>query len=125
MNLITRIMLPTFLFLCLPISIASSQESSNREPVMHKFQLWSLAQTPLEKLNLYFGFTNGLFVGPRSTKFLTLVNCLEERMTSDQAIAMIDKYYKDNPQRWSMPFGQEMILALTIKDGPCPGLDPR
>jgi hypothetical protein len=83
---------------------------------MHKFQLWSLSKDPLEKLTLYFGFTNGLFMGPRLTEFIALANCLENNTTSDQAIAIIDKSYKDNPQRWSMPFGQEVVLALTVKD---------
>jgi len=41
-------------------------------------------------------------------------------MSYEQAIAMIDKYYKDHPEEWSQPAGMEMYIALTIETGPCP-----
>jgi hypothetical protein len=39
----------------------------------------------------------------------------------NQAIAMIDKYYKDHPERWARDFGRELLNALTIVGGPCVG----
>jgi hypothetical protein len=49
--------------------------------------------------------------------------CLES-VPVDQVIAMIDKYYKDNPQRWSKPLGDEIVTSLIVPDGPCAGNDP-
>lgn len=117
------------LFLCLCIvsmnglSVAQ-QTSLSGSPVLHTFKLWGIQQSQLEKLDTYLGFTNGFFSGPRSPKFLALADCLEMHITSDQAVAMIAKYYTENPQRWGMPFGQEVIAALTVKDGPCAARDP-
>ncbi len=37
---------------------------------------------------------------------------------------MIDKYYKDNPQRWNTLLAIGIIDALTVKDGPCPDINP-
>jgi hypothetical protein len=105
------------------LSIAQMQSQSG-ESLLHSFKLWGLMASPVEKLDIYVGFTNGFFFGPRSPKFVTLLNCVEKNIPSAQAIAMIDKYYKENPQRWGMPLGQEVVAALTVKDGPCPGIDP-
>jgi len=38
---------------------------------------------------------------------------------ADQAIAMIDKYYQDHPERWTIPLGQALVEALMIENGPC------
>jgi hypothetical protein len=105
------------------LSVAQEQPQ-NQESLLHTFKLWNLMETPVERLDLYIGFTNGFFTGPRSPKFLVLMNCVEKNIPATQAIAMIDKYYKENPQRWGMPLGQEIVAALIVKDGPCPGRDP-
>jgi len=52
------------------------------------------------------------------------MECLEYKIAPDQVIAMIDIYYKENPQRWDKPLGDEIFAALTVSDGPCPGLAP-
>ena len=117
------------LFLCIcyvaldNLSVAQVQSQSD-ESLLHTVKLWGLMETPVEKLDMYMGFTNGFFAGPRSPKFLSLLNCIEKNIPSAQAIPMIDKYYKENPQRWGMPLGQEVVAALIVKDGPCPGKDP-
>lgn len=110
------------------IAFAGSSLAQNTpqdgETVLHTFKVWSLLPSTTEKLDFYWGFTNGFFFGPRSPKFLSLMDCIEAHIKSDQAIAMIDKYYIDNPQRWGMPIWQEIVSALIVKDGPCPGKDP-
>ena len=47
-----------------------------------------------------------------------------KNIPTKQAVAMIDKYYKDNPQRWSTLLTVAIIEALTVKDGPCPDINP-
>ena len=76
------------------------------------------------KIGLYFGFTNGFLVYRGPGKFTDLLNCISNHTTPTQALAMIDKYYKDNPQRWNVSFAQGVVEALTVKDGPCAGLNP-
>lgn len=115
----TTVVLTFIVLVCL-----SSQAQQQNEPILHIFKAWGLLPNSLEKLDMYWGFTNGFFAGPRPPKFLALADCIEQRITSNQAIAMIDKYYKENPQRWGMPLGQEIIAALIVIDGPCPGKDP-
>jgi hypothetical protein len=50
-----------------------------------------------------------------------LLDCLLQpyHPGADQAIAMIDKYYRDNPAKWDTPIGKAIIEALMVKDGPC------
>jgi hypothetical protein len=96
-------------------SSVAQEQSKSGDSVVHTFKLWGLLRDPVEKLDMYMGFTNGFFAGPRSPKFLAFADCLESRMTSDQAIAMIDKYYKDNPQRWGSPLGTEIVASLIVK----------
>jgi hypothetical protein len=88
------------------------------DPVIHKFQLWGGAG-PEGKLNLYWGCTNG-FLQWRGSGAPELSACLQ-KMTPDQAMAMVDKYYRDHPERWSQPLGGEILRALTMNGGPCEG----
>jgi hypothetical protein len=46
-------------------------------------------------------------------------------MPYDQAVAMIDKYYDDHPERWSNDLGDGIVQALTVAGGPCSGKAPR
>jgi hypothetical protein len=92
--------------------------SLNAAPVLHKFELWG-ASTKDEKLSLYWGWTNGFLQG-RGPGALDLANCLET-MTADQATAMVEKHYKEHPERWSRPLGTEMLIAVTVAGGPCEG----
>jgi hypothetical protein len=32
---------------------------------------------------------------------------------------MIDKYYKENPEKWGDPIGFAIMDALTLNGGPC------
>jgi hypothetical protein len=90
----------------------------NADPVLHKFEYWGKI-TSLEKLAFYMGWTNGFLPG----KGPQLADCLSG-ISSDQSIAMIDKRYKDHPEKWSNPVGWEMLQALTAKGGPCEGKNP-
>jgi hypothetical protein len=96
--------------------------SANAAAVLHKFQVWDLAKTKTEKLLFYLGWTNG-FLQARGPEGAAFANCLES-MESDQAVAMIDKYYADHPERWSRPLGEQLAEALTVEGGPCAGKNP-
>ena len=96
-------------------------ELLNADPVVHKFQLWGEG-TQRDKVSLYWGWTNGFFQA-RGAPGLELATCLE-RLTTDQAVAMIDRRYKDHPERWSRPFGEQILEALTVAGGPCEGKNP-
>ena len=88
--------------------------------VVHKFELWGDMQGSGEKLLFLSGFTNGLFKGPRSREFLSLADRMGN-VSSQQIIAMIDKYYRNNPERWNSPIGSEIVSAITVKGSPCEG----
>jgi hypothetical protein len=108
------------------ILIAAS--AVNADAVIHKFGIWGdrPGWTKVGKLHLYLGWTNGFFYGPAAEKLggvaktMDLATCLTE-MGSDQAIAMIDKYYQQHPERWSEPMSLEFLRALTMNGGPCQG----
>jgi hypothetical protein len=91
------------------------------DPVMHKFELWGKAGG-LGKTSMYAGWTNGFFLA-RGAKAIGFANCLSE-ISTEQAVAMIEKYYKDHPERWSHGLGEEILLALTVNGGPCQGQNP-
>ena len=93
----------------------------NGEPAAHKFELWGKGKQ-VEKLFLYWGWSNG-FLQARGQRGVEFADCLEG-MTYDQAIAMIDKQYRDNPEKWSRPLGEQILEALTINGGPCEGKNP-
>jgi hypothetical protein len=118
---IIRALLLVFCFNCVT---ANGQEGPTEEPTSFlKFHAWhylSADQKPI----LYLGFINGLFAEPRSAKFSTLAFCVEKRITQEQAVQMVDKYLKENPQRWDVPLPIGVVEALTVKDGPCPSLNP-
>ena len=74
----------------------------------HKFSLWGLSSLD-SKLDLYWGFTNGLVTGAMAagvskqsvrTPGRKLLWCLAEGdgIEPSQAVAMIDTYYKNNPE---------------------------
>ena|ERR1017187_6455042 len=112
---------------CAFVLFCSVSVFGDSEPFAHQFRMWGLFESKVEKLHFYWGFTNGLLVGAggpmRSdeTPGRKLLGCLLEpdHPGADQAIAMIDKYYRDNPAKWDTPIGKAIIEALTVKDGPC------
>ena len=85
------------------------------------FRYWGTMKQ-LDKLNFYIGWTNGFFVA-RGQRGLELANCLEA-VDSEQALAMVDKRYKDHPEKWSNPITQQVLEALTVRGGPCEGKNP-
>jgi hypothetical protein len=95
-------------------------------PRVHKFQLWGGMKTSDKQLFM-MGFTNGLITGasaPRCNDNGTaraLLKCVLDPEKADfwQDIAMIDKYYKENPARWSEPIGDAILEALTVNGSPC------
>lgn len=91
------------------------------ESVLHKFALWGQSNED-QKLSLYWGWTNGFLPG-RGKIGVKLAACLED-LSYDQAIAMINKQYKNFPEKWSRPLGNQVLEALTVEGGPCEGLDP-
>jgi hypothetical protein len=90
-------------------------------PVLHTFVLWGQLKEG-EKLLFYMGWTNGFLQG-EAPRGLELADCLEG-ITTSQATAMIDKAYKDHPEKWSRPIGEQVIAALTVDGGPCQGKNP-
>ena len=112
------------LFLLSNSSVCFPQQKADwKYPVVHRFHIWGSLQTPDEKIKLYWGFTNGYF-DQRGEQAIPLMDCLSSKIAPDQVIAMIDKYYKENPQRWDKPLGDGIFAALTVSDGPCAGLAP-
>ncbi len=107
------------LIVVLAILIASGLLHGN--PVIHKFEFWGKG-AKLDKLNLYVGWTNGFFQA-RGARGLELADCLDG-MTTEQAIAMIDKRFNDHPELWSHPLGEQILDALTVDGGPCQGKNP-
>jgi len=91
------------------------------DSVVHKFELWGKG-TDVDRLNLYWGWTNGFLQasGPRGVE---LAVCLDG-MTTTQALAMIDKRFKEHPELWSHPLGEQILNALTAEGGPCQGKNP-
>jgi len=116
-------------------SFAKGRDASR----LAKFQLWGyMLDSKTSKETFVMGFTNGFFSGatlypcadsPKvcdNTK--ALVNCIlgtDDQLGFDQAIAMIDKYYKGNPEKWNLPIGDAILEALTIKGGPCADAAPK
>ena len=111
-------------FSSLPFLICTCIGVSQDFTTIHAFQYWGTLQTPVEKMIFLNGFTNGFFAGPRTSAFLSFDECLENNLTTVQAIAMVDKYYKENPEKWNLPLGNGIVLALIVKGGPCAGKDP-
>jgi hypothetical protein len=78
--------------------------------VVHRFDIWEkVAETSAEKLSMYLGWTNGFLAG-KGTRGQQFAECLET-IPYDQAIAMINKQYKNHPEKWSRPFGEQVLEA--------------
>ncbi len=99
-------------------------------PRIHKFSLWGSLQTENDKVNFFTGFTNGLLVLPcngNPPPRRELYECVlfSKELDLYQAISMIDKYYKENPEKWGTPIGIAIMDALTVSGGPCAGTAPK
>jgi hypothetical protein len=110
------------LFATIISSVALAQETSHGD--FRFFGTWKSIPTKDEKAFVYMGFINGYFAGERTSAYDVLAGCIDKKVSAEQAIAMIDKYSTDNPQRWTAPLPMGIIEALTVKDGPCPDLNP-
>lgn len=79
-----------------------------------------------QTMKFYFfeGLSNGYLLGssfgradsPGERKFQ---DCLMKGLHATQAVAMIDKYYRDHPERWSAWISTEIVAALAVPGGPC------
>jgi hypothetical protein len=86
-----------------------------------------------DKLTFLVGFTHGLVAGgaikqcacDKPAQALPECVVVSKDLSLDQAIAMIDKYYKDNPEKWNIPIGDAIIEAWTVKGGPCAEMAPQ
>src|ERR1700733_679907 len=92
---------------------------ADESPYIHKFELWrSQLHSNSEKMVFLTAFTNGYFIG-RGEQGMEFYRCLSSNISYPQAVAMIDKYYDANPEKWSSTVGLEILNALTVKDSPC------
>ena len=101
-------------------AILLGSASPRADSVLHRFAVWGKVNE-LKKKFLYWGWTNGFLLGRGLNEFATCLN----GMTIDQAVAMIDKAYKDHPEKWSYTFSEEVLAALTVDGGPCQGMAQR
>lgn len=88
--------------------------------VLHKFDIWASIRTdrkntPDEKAALYIGWLNGVAGNEAAAP---LISCIGG-IPIPQAVAMIDKFYNDHPEKWSVYLIQGIIEALTVPGGPC------
>jgi hypothetical protein len=119
----------TLLVAVILVSFCGVGLAAENIPRTHKFQLWGTLDNENDKLNFFLGFTNGLVASG-----VTVLECngnqpakrpmyecvlFSKDLDLEQAIAMIDKYYKENPEKWGDPIGNAIINALTVKGGPC------
>ena len=110
-----------FLAVILMAHAASAQQ--DYVPYMHHFSIWGTLNGD-QKAEFLFGFTNGYLLA-RGAAVRPLMECMEYNIPYAQAVAMVDKYYKANPEKWNRGVGDEIIAALTVKGGPCPDMVPR
>jgi hypothetical protein len=99
------------------------------DPVTNTFRVWGSAtatrkSTYGEKLDMYVGWSNGYF-SARGAPAYPLRFCIGNNIPYDQAVAMIDKYQDDHPEKWGNGLSDEIVEALTVAGGPCSGKAPR
>jgi hypothetical protein len=97
------------------------------DPVLQNFGVWAANQTYQEKASLYHGWTNGFLSAAKryanqkqQKRIIEFAGCLE-KMEYSQAVAIIDKYYKDHPELWQQPLPEMLEKALTAPGSPCEG----
>jgi hypothetical protein len=96
---------------------------------VHTFRVWGMSSETQkrpydEKLAMYVGWSNGYFSG-RGAQAFPLRACIEDNVPYSQAIAMIDKYYDNHPEKWSSDLSIAIVDALTATGGPCSGKAPK
>ena len=111
------------------LAILAALIPADAAPAVHAFRVWGLKSDTQklsydEKLSMYIGWTNGYFSG-RGAQAFPLRFCTENNIPYIQAIAMIDKYYDEHPEKWSSDLSDEIVQALTVAGGPCSGKAPK
>jgi hypothetical protein len=99
-------------------SVLSGAPENNM--TVHKFDIWASLRTDRknttgEKMALYIGWLNGV-AGMKTVA--PLVSCIGG-IPMPQAIAMIDKFYNDHPEKWSSYLTPALLEALSVPGGPC------
>lgn len=116
---VRTLILPS-IFIAAAISMAG--QSYKPKAGFYFFDAWKTFPSDSDKEFFYTGLINGLFgADPR---YDALGRCLDRNVAPSQAVAMIDKYSAENPQRWNVAISTGIVEALTVKDGPCPNLGP-
>jgi hypothetical protein len=91
--------------------------------LMLEFRMWGNSQTIPDKIPLFVGWFNGFSMAGARNGVGPLMDCLAD-IPLVQTVAMVDKYYKDHPEKWSEFLGDAFIEALTVKGSPCEGKWP-
>ncbi len=89
------------------------------DAVVHSFSLWGATPSYEAKRIVFVGWSNG-FLYAGKTSSMALGYYLNE-LPPPRIIAMIDKYYKDHPENWSLNFGEQMLIAVNAPGSPCTG----
>jgi hypothetical protein len=110
-----------YLALAILVFATSAVCGQDRSSWLHSFRLWGKVNEH-EKMVLLWGITNGFWIGASggdrtSGGFLT--SGCQDKITVEQAIAMVDKHYRNTPEQWDTPLGIAVIKALTVKGGAC------
>jgi hypothetical protein len=111
------------------LAILATSTLAYADPAVHMFRVWGMPpdmqkRAYEEKLAMYTGWSNGYFSG-RGAPAFPLRKCIEDNIPYSQAIAMIDKYHDDHPEKWSNDLSDGIVQALTVAGGPCSGKAPR
>lgn len=106
---------------------ASLVFAEKRDGGFKPFLYWGfLSSYPEAKFGTYLGWIDGFMAGylaqtanakdfeAAKQRILCLGN-----LENEQGIAMIDKYYKDHPEKWNNLFSTEIYNALTVPGSPC------
>ncbi|MHB2008786.1 MAG: hypothetical protein ACYCOX_12140 [Acidobacteriaceae bacterium] len=105
--------------------ILATSMLADADTAVHAFRVWGMEtatqkSTYGEKLDMYIGWSDGYFSG-RGAQAFPLRSCIEDNVPYSQAVAMIDKYHEDHPEKWSNDLSDEIVQALTVAGGPCNG----
>ena len=107
------------------LAILATPMLADAAPAVHTFLVWGTKTATQklaydEKFAMYIGWSNGYFSG-RGAQAFPLRSCIEDNISATQAIAMIDKYHDDHPEKWSSDLSDGIVQALTVVGGPCSG----
>lgn len=84
---------------------------------IYRFDFWKELNRS-EKQIFFAGWVNGFGMG-REGVSETFMACVKG-VTWEQGAAMIDKRFKDKPEKWSSPLSVEIFNVFADEEGPCP-----